>query len=45
MDSYQRRQTADIDIQTDSPGKEAQSMLIAEDTVVVLPGSGETLTD
>lgn len=45
MDSHQRSQTADIDIQTDSAGKEAQSMLIAEDTVVVLPGSGETLTD
>lgn len=49
LNSYQRSQAACIDIQTDSPGKEAQSISIAEDTIAALssadsPGSGKSLT-
>lgn len=49
LNSYHRNRAACIDIQTDSPGKEAESMLIAEDTIAVLtsadsPGSEESLT-
>lgn len=44
MNSYQMTQTTDIELEeTNSPEKEAKSMLIAEDTVEVLLGADEIL--